>query len=94
MTSQPNLFDVCAGKHGGVPESKAANLKARAKKSVNRELILHTLRIKGGATCKEVADYLSLPMHKCSGRLTELVAAGRANKSEVTRDGGRVILPV
>lgn len=89
---QAELFDVCAAKHGGSQESKAANLKAHPHKAKSRELVMHVLRIKGAATCKEIADYLNLPMHKVSGRLTELIAAGQARKSDAVRDGGRVIL--
>lgn len=94
MTQAELIFDVTAGKHGGVPESKVANLKARPHKTKSRDLVLHVLRIKGGATCKEVAEFLSVPMHKCSGRMTELIAGGRAKKSDVVRDGGRVVLPI
>jgi hypothetical protein len=93
MSTQPTFWDITAGKHGGDPQSKAANLRAHPHKAYSRELVMHVLRIKGdkGATCREVSEYLNLPMHKVNGRLTELVAMGRAFKTSQVRDGGRVI---
>lgn len=95
-SSQMTIFDVSEAKHQGNQESKAANLKAHPHKAQSRELVMHVLRIKGskGATCKEIASYLNLPMHKVSGRCTELVAEGRAFKTSEIRDCGRVIQKV
>lgn len=42
-------------------------------------------------TCKEIAGVLGKAMRKISGRITELLEAGRVRKSGEIRDAGRVI---
>jgi hypothetical protein len=93
MSTQLNIFDICAGKHGGSPESKAANLRVQPHKNSMRGRVLELLKAKGerGATSQEIALELRRPLHTISGRVTELLAAELAYKTEITRDGGRVV---
>lgn len=91
------LFDVSARKHGGNEQSENANLVAQPGKAKAREMIYNVLlsREKRGATCREISRIINRPMHSISGRITELIAEGRAKKHEwITRDGGRVIVAV
>lgn len=90
------LFDVTARKHGGNEQSQNAN-PSPASKAKSREMVFNVLNIRGhrGATCREISQVLNRPMHAISGRITELIAEGRARKSAWrNRDGGRVIVAV
>lgn len=90
MTTQPLLpFDVCARKHGGNEESRRANL--RASKAESRQEVYEALLTHGDMTCKEIAAKLGKPMHKISGRLSELKALGSVEPTLLVRDGGRVL---
>jgi hypothetical protein len=77
--AQPSLFDPCARKHGGNPNSVAANLKAQQFKETHRERIRSQIAACGfaGATLKELkivkGDRYLYP-NELSPRLTELVA--------------------
>lgn len=96
MSTQPSLFDVCAAKHGGDPQSVAANQKAQSTKRVWHARILDTLTWRGeyGATCKEIAEVWQVEMHRISGRISELLVLGMVKKSDKTRFGGRVIVKI
>ena len=69
--TQPSLnFDVCASRHRGNLESRAANPSELAKRQ-SHERILAIYRT-GDYTAKEVASKLGVEIHKVSGRLSEL----------------------
>lgn len=87
-------FDVTAGKHGGNPESKAANLKIEPHKRSLRERVYAHIVLAGtlGLTCKEISLKEGRPMHAISGRLSELKTMGEIQESTRTRDGGRVLV--
>lgn len=91
---QANLFDVCARKHQGNPESKAANFRAEPHKFSFRQRVYSRIVLAGtyGRTCKEIALEEGRPMHAVSGRLSELKALGEIQESTRTRDGGRVLV--
>lgn len=84
------LPDVCRTKHGGDQKSEAANRKVHASKQPMRDRIL-ALLLSGGRTSKEIAGEVNRPLHAISGRLTELLAAGKIYKSEDERDGCAVL---
>ena len=86
--------DICSKKHGGNPESKAANFKIEPHKFSLRQRVYSRLVLAGtyGATCKEISLLEGRPMHAISGRLSELKAQGEIQESERTRDGGRVLV--
>ena len=44
-----------------------------------------------GMTCKEIAAALGVPMHHVSGRCTELIELGILRKTEIARNGGKVL---
>jgi hypothetical protein len=79
MTQNSFIWDVSARKHGGNPNSVAANLKAQQFKTTNRQRILEQIAACGfaGATIKELkiakGDRFLYP-NELSPRLTELVA--------------------
>jgi hypothetical protein len=87
--AQPSLFDPCARKHGGNPNSVAANLRNRPHKDSDRESIRIQIASQGfaGLTLNEVQIWdpswrnprtgelgRYKPANAISGRLTELVA--------------------
>jgi predicted transcriptional regulator len=84
-----NMYvDICARKHGGNAMSREANRKAAPSKAESRQRVLEVLA-RDGMTCKEIAAKLGVPMHKVSGRLSELEADGLI-KTFGRRDGGGV----
>lgn len=92
------MTDICARKHKGNPESREANGFVTPSKDALRNQILQYLRDTGGATGDEIVVALNLRTQTVSARLSELVADGRALKSDErrpTRSGcmARVIQP-
>jgi predicted transcriptional regulator len=87
MTGLP-LWDVCANRHKGNAESKAANAKASESKVKQRELVRVwiTATRERGLTCKELAHELGVGMNAISGRFSELKAAGLIEQTG-RRDG-------
>ena len=88
-------MDVCANRHGGSPESRAAFREHYGAFSKQRGVILAMVRRAGanGLTCKEAAAELDVGMNQISGRFSELkfnhdifVVRDVANKV-VRRDG-------
>jgi hypothetical protein len=79
MTQTDFVWDIDAGKHGGNPNSVAANLKAQQFKQTNRERIRTQIASAGfaGLTMKEIkiakGDRFLYP-NELSPRITELVA--------------------
>jgi hypothetical protein len=93
MSVQPSLpFDVCARKHGGNAESRAANRRIHEHKESLRNDVLNMYIRVGfpGLTCQEVALLLDKKMHSISARLRELEELGKVVKTSRRRDGGRV----
>lgn len=89
-------MDVCAGRHGGSPESRAAFREHRGSFSESRARVLGLIRDSGadGLTCKEAARILGVGMNQISGRFSELkmepsriVVARDAKGRPVRRDG-------
>lgn|GEM_PF-1674579 len=84
--------DPTRSKHGGNPQSEAAfervkvTLNAR-QKAVCSEVFLAR---EHGATAKEVAAKLKMPLHAISGRFTELKKAEVIFETEHVREGSRV----
>lgn len=70
--------DICANRHGGNPQSKAANCRVGYTKAEQRRHVLTFIQVRGalGATTDEVAAGMGKPPNAVSGRLTELKAAG------------------
>lgn len=74
--------DITANRHGGNPESVAAHRRLKAKKKILRERVFLAIDDCGliGLTCRELAEDWEVPMHRISGRFTELKADGRIRK--------------
>ena len=69
------LNDICARRHRGNENSKAANASIRNR--AERQLqILRVIRSQNGATVKEIARELGTQAHCISGRISELKASG------------------
>jgi len=70
------LFDVCRNRHGGAPESVAANIQGMrgGRRRRMREDVFAAIREAGleGITCKELAELWGVGMNVISGRFTEL----------------------
>lgn len=90
--SQMDLrFDVCAGRHGGSPESQMAFREHRGSFSKARAQVLALVSASGadGLTCKEAARILGVGMNTISGRFSELKGN---HEIVVARDGqGRAV---
>jgi hypothetical protein len=83
--AQPGLFDVCARRHGGNANSRAANLRVHPYKIGMRERIRVWVGGCGfaGTTLKEIAAQFGTEVHKISGRISEL------KRDEQIFDSGR-----
>lgn len=93
MSTQPAFnFDITYRKHGGNEESVAANPSVESKRESHRE-ILKVLRVAGasGQTAKEIAAYFQKPLHKISGRLSELKEMGQIEPTGERRNGSAVL---
>lgn len=90
--TQPTLFDPCQNKHGGNAESEASYQRAGKTAKVRREQILDLIERRGtyGATAKEAAICLAVPLNALSGRFTELKTSGAIVTTDQRRDGSRV----
>ena len=81
------LWDICASKHGGNPESQAANRRISAVKTKQRQAVLDAITAsRTGLTCRELALQWCVGMNTISGRFSELKADGQIQKTGV-RDG-------
>jgi hypothetical protein len=83
--------DPCRGKHGGNPESEAANVRAHGGKEEMRRRILCLFLTGCDWTSKEIAARLGKPLHAISGRLSELRAAEDLVPTGERRDGAAVL---
>lgn len=76
-TALPTLFewsDICASRHRNNPESVAANRVTN--KARDRARILAHLKTVEDATCEEASIATGISYQTCSGRFSELKAAG------------------
>ena len=92
---QPNLFnphpeadpapDVCRNRHGGNPQSEAANLAIDPYKGSLRDRIFRLIEIAGlrGVTCEEIEVELALKHQSVSARISELA------KDRLISDSGK-----
>ena len=89
--NQTDLFDICARRHKGNPESRAANKRVR--KAEQRRKVLFAILESGtvGITCRELAEEWNVGMNTISGRFSELKADGDVVKVG-TRDGCAVLV--
>jgi len=86
--------DICKNKHKGNAESNAAFATIESKITQGQDDVLFALQClyrksyctQDGFTSKEIADWLEKPLHKISGRITELKAKGLIKQSG-RRDG-------
>lgn len=88
-----DYVDVCARRHRGSPESRAANLDRRAHAAEQRARV-HRAIIDAGAhgiTADELAERWKVGPNAISGRFTELCASGVivASGHRLTRAGSR-----
>jgi predicted ArsR family transcriptional regulator len=86
--SEPDLFDICARKHGGNPESQEANRRVSQSKENDRMKILEHLKV-NPMTVDEVAMYWDTTPNAVSGRFSELKKMGLIKKvgTRPTRSG-------
>lgn len=87
---QRGLFDPCARKHQGNPESEAAFNRANI--THDRAEVLRVIRAAGlhGATSKEVARAMEKALNCISGRFVGLLREGLIYRTEEKRDGAAV----
>lgn len=92
--TQPSLFDVCARKHKGNRQSKAANITAAPWKPGIRRFLIGCILFNGreGATAKELTYLAEKPLHAISGRLSEAKRDGLIFDSGRVRDGCAVLV--
>lgn len=89
MYEQPNIFDVCFSRHKGSPESVDAN--KRVDKTKGQQEVLTLLSRGAWLTSKEIAALLNKPLNAVSGRLSELRAMGKIEKTGERRCGAAVL---
>lgn len=82
------LNDVCARKHGGNSNSRAAN--SNVDKNHWRNMVRDAFTEFGNITCKEVCKILGRQMHQISPRITELKKMGELEPCTYSREGCRV----
>jgi hypothetical protein len=85
------LFDICAGRHRGNPESLAALKRCVPQRAQQRARVLESIRASGsnGLTCRELSKAWGCMMNQVSGRFSELKAMGLVQKVGV-RDGSGI----
>lgn len=89
MTTQTTIdFDVCATRHGGNPESIAANKRNAATKGDQRAAVLCACQRVNGVTCRELAEEWGVGMNQISGRFSELKQTGEIWKIGVRNGCG------
>jgi len=84
--------DVCARRHRGNPQSRAANVRVHRAKYECRAAVYAWILEQGsaGATCEEVSRALGMRYTTTSGRISELKADGwlvPAGKTRKTSTG-------
>lgn len=97
MTTKQLTFDddPCARKHGGNEQSEEAWRTARISLCDSRRRVLHSVKCAGftGATSKEIARDLNVPLNTISGRFSELKRMHMIRRrtdtrgKTITRDG-------
>ena len=75
--------DICANRHRGNTESRAANVRTDKERDAAR--ILDYLRRKGDATCDEAEQALAMSHQTTSARFSDLKYAGRIVPTERRR---------
>lgn len=101
MTQQPLTFDspdkgrdvpdIARRKHRGNAESREAAAKVHPHKSETYKLILSRLSCLYPMTAKEYAQDTRTPLHKISGRFSELRAGELIAPTKERRDGAAVL---
>lgn len=88
----PLAEDICAARHGGSAESRAAFAAIAAVLSVARGRVLLVIAESGpnGCTAKEAADKLGVPLNTISGRFSELRKLRLIQKTGTRREGSAV----
>lgn len=91
MAAQLSIdFDITARKHGGNVASIAAHESVRPHKADTWAEILAVLH-RGPLTGKEIAHAMGRELHCVSGRLSELIAAKKIERTGERRDGSAVL---
>lgn len=82
--------DICANRHQGNPESQAAFDRVATSLPAARKRVFEHIQSRGldGATAQECADAFGIPIHKVSGRFSELKRDGLIRKVDVRNHGG------
>ena len=85
--------DICRTRHRGNANSNAAFEQHSEQFQTSREMVWHKLRQHPlGMTAKELAQHFNVPLHSISGRITELIHAGRAARFGERRGGCGVVM--
>jgi len=71
-----DLFDICERKHGGNPNSVAANERIVPSKDAVRARVLEVVRLHSQITLAELAEMWGVEKNTISGRFSELKTRG------------------
>lgn len=88
------MSDVCARRHRGSAESRAANERVQASKSYDRAMIWSYVNKNGPATSKEISSALHMGYTTVSARTSELKAEDWLRPTGERRDGAAVLRAV
>ena len=82
LRTPPDPQDITGGKHGGSEESNAAFALIKDQLRKNQQKVYDQILDTGknGLTCRQLAERWQVPMHKISGRFSELKKVGLIRK--------------
>lgn len=91
MATQLSIdFDITARKHHGNAASRAAHESVKQHKADTSAEIISLLQ-RGPMTGKEIAHAMGRELHCISGRLSELIAAKKIERTGERREGSAVL---
>ena len=83
-------LDVCASRHKGNAQSRAANKRNSVTRSARREAVYNII-FDSPSTTKEVARKMGVALNTVSGRASELKYLGCIEPTNLTREGSAVL---
>jgi biotin operon repressor len=79
------MFDICANRHKGNPESAAANRRIAPHKSTQRERVLTIIRDNTPISCEQIHVRFGIRYTAVSARISELKKSGDVIKVGTTK---------
>jgi hypothetical protein len=91
-TEIEKIVDICATKHGGNEQSRAANRKNRNSREAQRMRVFELIKDSyNGLSMKEVAEIMDVQLNTISGRGSSLKQLGLVEPTGEVRNGSAVL---